>query len=163
MKKKGNIIIRSPRPGELGWIIQIHGQYYAKKFGWYGEFECIVAKIIVEYLSSEDTDKQACFIADYNDKPVGCVILMKNNDFEGKLRVLLVSEDARGKGIGGLLIEALMEKAKAIGYKRLSLWTTENQEAARTLYKKVGFSLVSQTPNSTFARGSSDEFWQMEI
>ncbi len=163
MKKKGDIIIRPPRPGEWGWIIQVHGQYYAKKFGWDCEFECIVAKIIVEYISSEDTDKQACFIADYNDKPVGCILLMKKNDLEGKLRVLLVSEDARGKGIGGILVESLLEKAKAIGYERLSLWTTDNQKAARILYKKVGFSLVSQTPNSTFAKGSSDEFWQMEI
>jgi len=56
MKKNGNVIIRSPLPGEFGWIIQVHGQYYAKKFGWYGEFECIVAKIIVEYLSSKEQE-----------------------------------------------------------------------------------------------------------
>jgi len=88
---------------------------------------------------------------------------MNNNNYEGKLRVLLVSEDVRGKGIGELLIDALLEKAKAIGYKRLSLWTTDNQEVARSLYKKLGFSLISETPNSSFAIGSSDEFWQMEI
>ncbi len=163
MMKNDNVIIRSPLPGEFGWIIQVHGQYYAKKFEWYGEFECIVAQIIVEYLNSKDQHKQACFIAEYNHKPVGCVILMKNNNYEGKLRVLFVSEEARGKGIGRLLIDALLEKAKAIGYKRLSLWTTDNQEVARSLYKKLGFSLISETPNSSFAMGSSDELWQMEI
>ena len=163
MKTKGDITIRPPRPGELGWIIQVHGQYYAEKFGRHDEFECIVARIIVEYLSCKETNKQACFIADYDGKPVGCVILMRNNDLEGKLRVLFVSEDARGKGVGGLLVESLLKTARAIGYETLCLWTTNNQEAARALYRKVGFSLVSSTKNTTFAKGSHDELWQMRI
>ncbi len=163
MNTNGDVIIRPARPGEYGWIVQVHGQYYAEKFGWYGEFECIVAQIIVDYLRSEEPDKQACFIAEYNSHPVGCIVLMKTNDLEGKLRVLFVSESVRGKGIGRLLVKSLVEQARLIGYKRLSLWTTDNQKAARALYEKVGFSLVSQTPNTTFAKGSNDEFWKMEL
>ena len=163
MKKNEDITIRPPRPGEFGWIIQEHGQYYAEKYGWLDEFECIVAKIIVEYLSSGDRDKQACFIAEYGSKPVGCIILMKNTELEGKLRVLFVSEKVRGKGIGGLLVASLLEKAKTIGYERITLWTTDTQKAARSLYEEIGFSLVSKTPNNSFAKGSFDEFWEMQI
>jgi len=163
MDSEDGIIIRSPLPGELGWIIQMHSQHCAEKFGWQGEFECVVAKIMVEYLSSKDPDKQACFIAEMNGKPVGCIMLMRKNDTEGKMRVMYVSEDARRKGVGTLLAKALLEKAKSIGYKTLGLLTTDKQIAARKLYKKIGFSLVSSTPNTTFAKDSTDELWQMEL
>jgi hypothetical protein len=41
-------------------------------------------------------------------------------------------------------------------YQTLSLWTTDKQKEARELYKRVGFSLVSQSPNYSFAKGLYD-------
>ena len=163
MKEAAKVIIRSPLPGEYGWIIKIHGEYYADKFGWDEEFECIVAKIMVDFISKIPSIEQACFIAELNNKPVGCVILMKKSEGEGQVRVLFVLEEARGKRVGSSLIDALLIKAQEIGYKSLNLWTTNNQVEARDLYKKTGFSCISVTPNTTFAKGSYDEEWKMTI
>lgn len=138
MKTNDEVIIRSPLPGEYGWIVQVHGQYYAEKFGWREEFECIVAKIMVEYLELASSKRQACFIAEVNGRPEGCVMLVENGQDEGKLRIMFVSENIRGKGIGTLLTQAVLTKAKDIGYSSLSLWTTNNQIEARALYKKNG-------------------------
>ena len=113
MTTEDEIIIRSPLPGELGWIIQVHGQYYAEKNGWYGEFECIVAKIVVDYLSAGSCDRQACFIAELNGQRVGCIMLTESSHSEGKLRVMFVSADDRGKGIGTLLIKAVFIENKS--------------------------------------------------
>jgi N-acetylglutamate synthase-like GNAT family acetyltransferase len=154
------VTIRAPSPGDYGWIIQVHGQYYAEKFGWYEDFECIVAKIMVDYLRSMASIRQACYIAEQNGLPVGCIMLMEDSRVEGKVRVLFVSDKVRGQGVGSLLVNALLEKAKEIGYGKLSLWTTNNQIEARELYRKVGFSLVSESPNTTFAKGSVDEKWE---
>ena len=90
-------------------------------------------------------------------------MLMNGGEMEGKLRVMFVSEEARGKGIGRLLIQYVFEKARSIGYKSISLWTTNNQHVARELYKKHGFVLISATPNETFAKGSNDELWKVEL
>jgi GNAT superfamily N-acetyltransferase len=90
-------------------------------------------------------------------------MLMEKIPDEGKVRVMFVSESARGKGVGNLLIDTLINKARAVGYQTLSLWTTNNQTEARTLYRKVGFSLVSESPNITFAKDSFDEEWKMNI
>ena len=160
---KDEVTIRSPLPGEYGWIIQVHGRYYAEKFGWYEEFEAIVATIIVDYLNARTSGKQCCYIAEQHGQPVGCIMLMEKTPDEGKVRVMFVSENARGIGVGTLLIDALINKARAIGYQTLSLWTTNNQTEARKLYRKVGFSLVSQSQNTTFAKGSFDEEWKMNI
>ncbi len=163
MQDQDEIIIRSPLPGDYGWIIQVHGRYYADKFGWHEGFECLVAKIMVEYLNSITSEKQACFIAEYNDQPVGCIMLMENTPHEGKIRVMYVSRRVRGKGVGTALSNALMKKAKEIGYVTLTLWTTNNQIEARKLYEKIGFSMISKSPNTTFAKGSFDEEWKMKI
>lgn len=163
MKANSEIIIRAPLSGEYGWIVKVHGQYYAEKFGWREEFECIVAKIMVEYLEQISSKKQACFIAEVNGRPEGCVMLVENGQDEGKLRVMFVSEHVRGKGVGTLLTNAVLAKAKDIGYNSLSLWTTNNQVEARELYKKMGFVLTSESLNTSFAKGSYDEEWKMKI
>ena len=163
MIDKSDIIIRTPLPGDYGWIIQVHGQYYANKFGWLEQFECVVARIIVDYLNSIASQKQACYIAEINGQPVGCIMLTESTQDEGKVRVMFVSESVRGRGVGTLLINTLLNNAKNVGYKTLSLWTTNNQIEARELYKKLGFSLISKSPNTTFAKGSYDEAWEMII
>lgn len=163
MKENQEIIIRPPLPGEYGWITKIHGEYYAEKFGWYEKFEAIVAKIMVDFVNNIPSNRQACFIAAIKNKPVGCLMLMGKSAEEGQVRVLFVLEEARGKNVGSLLIKALMKEAKEIGYRSLSLSTTNNQIEARELYKKIGFSCMTKTPNTTFAKGSYDEEWKMEI
>ena len=163
MLEKNEIIVRQPLPGEYGWIVQVHGEYYARKFGWKEEFECIVSAIIFEYLKSTSTKKQNCFIAEFNHKPIGCAMLMESTPNMGKLRVLYVAESMRGRGVGATLINAIIKQAKEFGYKELSLWTTDNQIEARNLYKKIGFIKESESPNVTFAKGSCDEEWKMKI
>jgi GNAT superfamily N-acetyltransferase len=50
-----------------------------------------------------------------------------------------VSESARGLGIGGLIGEAAIKKAKELGAKRVYLETNSSLTPALTLYAKLGF------------------------
>lgn len=45
----------------------------------------------------------------------------------------------RGKGIGEALMRAALDQAKAIGLTRIELTVRENNTAAISLYKKIGF------------------------
>ena len=163
MKTEDKIVVRAPLPGELGWIVQVHGQYYAMKFGWLEEFEAIVAEIVLEYLKSSQHEAQACFIAELGGKPVGCIMLTNSTGTEGQLRVMFVSEEVRGKGVGTLLINAVLTKSEELGHKSLVLWTTDKQKGARELYKKFGFSMISSTQNETFAKDANNELWRLEM
>ena len=46
---------------------------------------------------------------------------------------------ARGKGIGSSMINTCLERAVTLGFKKCYLETMPYMEAARKLYKKVGF------------------------
>lgn len=52
---------------------------------------------------------------------------------------LVVADDARGTGIGGALIEALLQEARACGYRSLQLEVVDGNDRARALYERLGF------------------------
>lgn len=58
---------------------------------------------------------------------------------EARIRMLGVGPEARGEGIGRLLMEAAVVEARRAGKRRLTLGTTERMTAAQGLYESMGF------------------------
>ncbi|MBO5852659.1 MAG: ribosomal protein S18-alanine N-acetyltransferase [Clostridia bacterium] len=58
---------------------------------------------------------------------------------EGYVTNIAVTEEARGKGIGGVLAETLVAFAKEKGLAFISLEVRESNTPAISLYKKFGF------------------------
>ena len=56
------------------------------------------------------------------------------------LEDMVVRPDARGRGVGGMLIEHAIAFARAEGYARLTLMTDGDNAAARRFYERHGFS-----------------------
>jgi GNAT superfamily N-acetyltransferase/Mn-dependent DtxR family transcriptional regulator len=81
-------------------------------------------------------------IALYHDEPVGAcaLIKMENNTFE--LAKMAVSPKAKGKGIGLLLGNAAIAKARQAGAKQLYLESNTILKPAINLYHKLGFAKI---------------------
>jgi ribosomal protein S18 acetylase RimI-like enzyme len=56
-----------------------------------------------------------------------------------EIRMLAVADAARGRGIGRLLVEACIDRARADGRRRLALHTRTVMEHARRIYDRLGF------------------------
>lgn len=57
----------------------------------------------------------------------------------GWVEDVIVDDASSGRGIGRLLIEAMLERARALGCATVELTSRPSREAANHLYRKVGF------------------------
>lgn len=163
MSNEENYLIREIMTGELGWIMQSHSVFYEREFGWKKSFETVVTKIILSYLEAEDNKSQMCYIAAISGNPVGSIMILNGTKGVAKFHLMYVSDSVRGKGIANALVSKALIWAKNKKFHTISLGTTENQIFARNLYGKFGFEKTSSEPNNSFAKGSLNEIWTLNI
>jgi GNAT superfamily N-acetyltransferase len=152
-------VLRAPRPGDLGWIVQAHGRLYAEQYGWDDSFEALVAGIVADYAKDHDPRREAAWIAELDGEPAGCALCVRREEDIAQLRLLLVDPRARGRGIGGRLIEECLRFAQRAGYKRITLWTNDILHEARRLYERAGFELVESAPHHSFGHDLVEQTW----
>jgi GNAT superfamily N-acetyltransferase len=138
------------RPGDLGWVVQRHGEIYAEQFGWDTTFEALVARIVADYAENRDPAREGAWIADVDGRRAGCVFCVRKDDDTAQLRILLVEPSARGHGVGRALVRTCVDFAREVGYKRMMLWTNDPLAAARSIYLSEGFVLVEEEPHHSF-------------
>jgi GNAT superfamily N-acetyltransferase len=80
-----------------------------------------------------------------------------------QLRLLLVEPEARGLGIGARLVEECIDFARASGYRKIALWTQSILIAARHIYERAGFKLVSTEPHRSFGQDLVGETWERAL
>jgi len=156
-------MLRGPRPGDMGWVVQSHGALYASEYGFDAAFEALVADIAAKFLASFDASRERCWIAESDGAPVGSVFLVRHSDDIAKLRLLLVDPAGRGQGLGHRLVGECIAFARACGYRKIMLWTQSILVAARKIYQDAGFQLVAAEPHRSFGQSLVGETWEMEL
>jgi DNA-binding MarR family transcriptional regulator/GNAT superfamily N-acetyltransferase len=156
-------VLRPPGAGDFGWVVQRHGTLYAREYCWDESFEALVARIVADYVDHRDPEREAAWIAELGDEPVGCVLCVRSEETVAQLRLLLVEPAARGLGIGGRLVDQCIEFARASGYEHLVLWTNDVLEDARRIYERAGFELVREQPHRSFGRRLVGQTWRLAL
>jgi GNAT superfamily N-acetyltransferase/ketosteroid isomerase-like protein len=153
------------RPGDLGWVVQAHGEVYDAEFGWDTDFEGLVARIVADYAAGHDARREAAWIAELDGRRVGCVFCVADPDdpVAARLRLLLLHPDARGHGLGGRLVDTCLCFARAAGYARVRLWTNHPLEAARRVYLSRGFMLTDEARHHSFGVDLTGQTYELDL
>lgn len=155
--------LRAPLPGDIGWVVSRHGALYAEEYGFDARFEALVAQVAGGFLASHDPAAERCWIAEAQGVRFGSVFLVREADDLARLRLLIVEPAARGLGLGRQLVETCIAEARALGYRRMTLWTNDILLAARGIYRACGFRLVARAPHSDFGPPMVGEDWELDL
>jgi DNA-binding MarR family transcriptional regulator/N-acetylglutamate synthase-like GNAT family acetyltransferase len=160
---QSEIVLRQPKPGDLGWVVARHAELYAREYGWAEDFEGLCAQIVADFVRKHDPKCERCWIAEMDGRNVGSVFLVKDSEKVARLRLLLVDPVARGRGLGTRLTDECIRFARQRRYQSITLWTHKVLAAARHVYGRAGFRLTSSETRRSFGRKVISEHWDLAL
>ena len=147
----------------MGWVVQQHGEIYAREYGWNAEFEALVADIVARYLRRRQPLWERCWIAELDGERVGAAFVVRKSKTIAQLRMLILTPAARGQGLGTRLTDECLTFARSKGYRKMVLWTNSCLDAARHIYAGKGFQMVKSEAYHGFGHNLVGETWELKL
>ena len=101
------------------------------------------------------------FAVDDDQRALGTVALMHGGDGVYELTKMAVAPEARGRGIGRLLMDEALQLYRSLGARELFLESSSKLGPALALYESVGFRHhPAPRPGSHYARADVHMIWE---
>ena len=105
-----DIIIRTQKTGDAGYIAYRHCVIYEKEYGLEGTFEQYVYDSLVKYI--ERRSEGEIWVAEYNGQIVGSIGVVSIDKNTAQLRWFLIEPEFRGIGLGRQLMTKAVDYCK---------------------------------------------------
>lgn len=159
----GEMIIRTFKPGDMGLITARQSVLYTESYGWGIGMEALIGEITSAFLRNFQPSREQCWIAERDGRMLGSVLLVADSAEVARLRLLYVEAQARGLGIGNMLVEQCIKFAREAGYRELVLWTHSVLTSARKIYAAHGFEITSVETHDEFGKPEQGESWRLVL
>lgn len=143
--------IRPYEPGDLGRLATLHAVYYAANWSFPGRFfEAKITAAMVAFLDTLDSPQNGWWSAAVDGQYVGGIVIDGNETAAAQLRWFILSDEARGQGLGRRLLDDAMAHCRAQRFPLVYLNTFQGLDPARALYESAGFHLVRELENTSW-------------
>jgi len=150
------------RPGDLGYVIFMHGDLYKREYGYGIQFEAYVAQGLCEFWENYNPERNRVWVCEHDDRMVGFLLLM-DRGMAAQLRYFLIQPEYRGIGLGSRLMNLYMEFFRQCGYRGSYLWTTHELSTAAFLYTRVGFQLTEEKESMAFGKPLREQRYDLVL
>ncbi|WP_296764545.1 GNAT family N-acetyltransferase [Sediminimonas sp.] len=150
-------------PDDAEWLIDQHAALYASDEGFDATFGTLVSGIVEAFIAHHDPGSERGWIAWQGARRVGSIFCVRHDDTSAKLRLFLITPEARGIGLGHRLLDTCMAFARDCGYARMQLWTHESHRAACALYAAHGWRLTASRPVRSFGVDLVEQSWEIDL
>jgi ribosomal protein S18 acetylase RimI-like enzyme len=154
-------LVRGWRPGLLGWIVAEHGRYYDREWRLGAAFEAKVAAGLGELADRLDPARDLLLHAASSEGILGAIAVDGSGPDTARrgarIRYFILSDAARGRGVGRLLLDETMAFIGAAGFDRAWLTTFAGLDAARHLYERHGFRLDHEALDTSWGTSLTEQ------
>jgi peptidyl-dipeptidase Dcp len=161
--KLEDIVIRTAlMPGDIGYVTYLHGHLYKKEYNYGISFEVYVALGLHEFYNQYDPTTNRVWVCEYSGKMIGFLLLM-NRGKAAQLRYFIIEPAYRGVGLGKKLMDLYMKFLRKCDYSSSYLWTTNELQAAASLYLRHGFNLTEEKESTSFGKALKEQRYELLI
>jgi GNAT superfamily N-acetyltransferase len=155
------------RPGLIGEIARAHSLYYAIHWNFGAFFEAKVATDLSAFVRRFQPDRDRLFSAWSGETFLGSLVMdgsdPDNPAGQAHLRWFVMTDAARGQGIGARLMAEAMKFLAESGFSSCYLTTFRGLDTARRLYERHGFVLVAEAEDSTWGATVSEQRFELHL
>jgi len=119
--------IRRATPDDRTWIAELV----------IGEFAS--TRVVSRGRAHADASVLDGFVVENDGRPIGCALW---HEVDGDAELVVIVTTYRGAGAGTALLDAVVDHARASGWKRLWLITTNDNTDSLRLYQRAGWDWV---------------------
>ncbi len=144
------------QPGDIGYLIYLHGLIYSRECGYNYQFEGYVAHTFHEFIELYHPEKDRLWLAELDDEIVGSIAIVGHPGNLAQLRWFLIHPKARRAGLGKKLLEGALSFCREREYSKVFLLTTSDQQTAIHMYTQAGFRKVTENPVELWGKKMMD-------
>ncbi len=150
-------------PGDIGYLIHLHGIIYARDCGYNYQFEGYVAQTFHEFTEHYNPEKDRLWLAELDGEIVGSIAIVGHSKNEAQLRWFLIHPSARRIGLGKNLLEEALGFCREQNFSHVFLLTTSDQQTAIKMYTHAGFKKTTESPVQVWGKRMIDLRYELTI
>lgn len=159
----GDVSLRRFVAGDMHWLAARHQDLYSREEGFDDSYGPLIAAVLHEFCGSHDPMYERGWIATKGPQRIGSVFCLKETGKLARLRLFLLTPEARGQGLGKRLLRESMGFARQAGYHEMVLHTHESRRSSGSLYRAFGWQMSDSRPVFSFGVNLIEQTWRVML